>query len=110
MTQAQKGDQVKVHYTGRLTDGTVFDSSREREPLAFEVGGEGLIAGFSNGVVGMEVGQQITVTIEPEEGYGPATRRWCARCPWTPCPRASGWATRCGRRPITARCRSGSRR
>jgi len=71
MAQAQKGDQVKVHYTGRLTDGTVFDSSREREPLAFEVGGEGLIAGFSNGVVGMEVGQQITVSIEPDDGYGP---------------------------------------
>jgi peptidylprolyl isomerase len=70
MAQAQKGDQVKVHYTGRLTDGTVFDSSREREPLEFEVGSTGLIPGFSNGVEGMEVGQELTVTIVPEDGYG----------------------------------------
>lgn len=70
MAQAQKGDQVKVHYTGRLTDGTVFDSSREREPLAFEVGSAGLIPGFSNGVEGMEVGQELTVVIAPEDGYG----------------------------------------
>ncbi|MBD3221019.1 peptidylprolyl isomerase [bacterium] len=71
MAQAQKGDQVKVHYTGRLADGTMFDTSREREPLEFEVGSDGLIAGFSNGVEGMEVGQEITVTVAPEDGYGP---------------------------------------
>lgn len=70
MAQAKQGDQVKVHYTGRLTDGTVFDSSREREPLEFEVGGAGLIPGFSNGVVGMDVGDEKTVTIEPADGYG----------------------------------------
>jgi FKBP-type peptidyl-prolyl cis-trans isomerase 2 len=71
MATAKPGDQVKVHYTGRLTDGTVFDSSREREPIEFEVGGDGLIAGFSKGVEGMAVGEQATVTVEPEEGYGP---------------------------------------
>jgi len=70
MAQVKQGDQVKVHYTGRLTDGTVFDSSREREPLEFEVGAEGLIPGFSNGVVGMDVGEEKSVTIEPAEGYG----------------------------------------
>ena len=53
MAQAQSGDLVRVHYTGRLADGTVFDTSMEREPLEFTLGGGELIAGFEQAVLGM---------------------------------------------------------
>jgi peptidylprolyl isomerase len=70
MAQAQKGDKVKVHYTGKFPDGTVFDSSEGGDPLEFTAGGTELIPGVSNAVVGMEPGQSKTVEIEPSEGYG----------------------------------------
>ena len=70
MAQAKQGDRVQVHYTGRLADGNVFDSSREREPLEFEAGSEELIPGVSMAVIGMEEGEQRTVTVPPAEGYG----------------------------------------
>jgi FKBP-type peptidyl-prolyl cis-trans isomerase 2 len=66
------GDTIQVEYTGRLEDGTVFDSSdRHDEPLEFTVGDGKLIEGFENAVVGMELGEEKEVTIQPEEGYGP---------------------------------------
>jgi FKBP-type peptidyl-prolyl cis-trans isomerase 2 len=68
---AQDGDTVAVHYVGSLDDGTVFDSSREREPLSFEVGTDQVIEGFDNAVRGMKVGEVKTVRIPPEEAYGP---------------------------------------
>jgi peptidylprolyl isomerase len=71
MSQAKQGDSVKVHYTGKLDDGTVFDSSVGREPLDFTVGGGQLIAGFDEAVVGMAVGEKKTVRIAPEQAYGP---------------------------------------
>lgn len=71
MAQVQNGDLVQVHYTGRLTDGTVFDSSEQRDPLSFTAGSNELIAGFSQGVIGMEQGQTRTLTIEAEDAYGP---------------------------------------
>ncbi len=71
MAQVQNGDTAKVHYTGTLTDGTVFDSSRQREPLEFTVGGGQLIKGFDEAVVGMEVGQTKTINIPAEQAYGP---------------------------------------
>ncbi len=71
MSKAKKGDKVKVHYTGKLTDGTVFDSSAQRDPLEFVLGGGMVIAGFDQGVEGLSVGESITVTIAPEHGYGP---------------------------------------
>ncbi len=58
MQQVKSGDTVKVHYHGRLTDGTTFDSSAGREPLQFEVGSGEVIAGFDSGVQGMVVGEK----------------------------------------------------
>jgi FKBP-type peptidyl-prolyl cis-trans isomerase 2 len=71
MVQAGSGDTVKVHYTGKLNDGTVFDSSRERDPLEFTVGQQQLIPGFENAIVGMEPGESKVIDIPPEEAYGP---------------------------------------
>ncbi len=70
MTQAKKGDTVQVHYTGRLDDGTVFDSSLEREPLEFEVGGGMVIEGFDAAITGMAVGETKTVRIPCGQAYG----------------------------------------
>src|SRR5680860_1262137 len=70
MSVAKKGDKVKVHYTGKLNDGTVFDSSKDREPLEFELGGGQMIAGFDTAVDGMEVGESKTAVFSSEEGYG----------------------------------------
>ena len=55
MQQAKKGDMVRVHYTGRLTDGEQFDSSAGREPLEFTLGAGQMIKGFDTGVEGMAV-------------------------------------------------------
>ncbi len=71
MTQAKSGDSVKIKYTGRLTDGTVFDSSEEREPLSFTIGGGEVIPGFDEAVSGMEVGESKNVTIPMDKAYGP---------------------------------------
>ena len=67
---AKDGDNVSVHYTGTLADGTVFDSSRERAPLQFTVGAGQMISGFDKAVKGMKVGEIKTVTLPPEEAYG----------------------------------------
>jgi FKBP-type peptidyl-prolyl cis-trans isomerase 2 len=71
MQQVKKGDKVKVHYHGRLTNGETFDSSQGREPLEFEVGGGMVIKGFDDGVTGMAVGDKKTVNISFDEAYGP---------------------------------------
>ncbi len=71
MSQAQNGDSVKVHYTGKLEDGSVFDSSVDGQPLEFQLGQEQLIPGLEKAVVGMEVGQSKTVEIPADEAYGP---------------------------------------
>jgi len=67
---AEDGIKVKVHYTGKFDDGTVFDTSKEREPLEFTLGEGKVIPGFEAAVKGMEVGQSKTVTIPAEEAYG----------------------------------------
>ncbi|HPM75638.1 MAG TPA: peptidylprolyl isomerase [bacterium] len=71
MSQVKNGDTVKVHYTGRLSNGEQFDSSRGGEPLAFTVGEQQVIAGFEESVLGMKVGETKTINIPPEKAYGP---------------------------------------
>lgn len=70
MTQARRGDNVKVHYTGKLSDGTVFDSSSGREPLSFSLGSGQVIAGFDEAVLGMTVGESKVVQIPVDKAYG----------------------------------------
>lgn len=69
--QVKKGDKIKVHYHGKLDDGTTFDSSEGRDPLAFEVGSGMVIPGFDAGVTGMEKGEKKTIVIPSDEAYGP---------------------------------------
>lgn len=71
MTQVQNGSQVKIHYTGRLDSGKVFDSSEGRDPLEFTMGRGQLIPGFEAAVSGMRAGEKKTVTIPAHEAYGP---------------------------------------
>lgn len=66
----EAGCYVKIHYTGTLDDGTVFDSSEEREPIAFAVGGGQMIPGFDKGVVGMRVGESKELRLPPADAYG----------------------------------------
>ncbi len=70
MTEVKTGDTVRIHYTGRLEDGTVFDSSREREPLEFTVGSGQIIPGLENALPGMSVGEEKTVQVPCNEAYG----------------------------------------
>lgn len=69
--KTKNGDRVKVHYTGKLENGEVFDSSRDRQPLEFIVGEGNVIPGFEKAVLDMEIGEQKSVEIPPEEAYGP---------------------------------------
>lgn len=71
MVQAKSGDTVKIHYTGRLEDGTVFDSSAEREPLEFTISGGQVIPGFEQAVLGMTLGESKTEKIPMDQAYGP---------------------------------------
>ena len=68
---AKTGDTVQVNYTGKLADGTVFDSSEGREPFEFTLGTGRAIPGFDNAIIGMKVGEKKTVTIPADEAYGP---------------------------------------
>lgn len=79
---AQNGHKVKVHYTGKLTDGTVFDSSRDREPLEFTIGAKQMIAGFEQGVIGMQKGENKTVNIPSDQAYGPVNDQLMVEMPY----------------------------
>lgn len=71
MAKAQNGDTVRIHYTGRLSDGSEFDSSAGGDPLEFTIGQNEVIPGFENAVTGMAPGEKKTVTIPCDEAYGP---------------------------------------
>ena len=71
MTQAKNGDTVKIHYTGKLSDGTVFDTSNNKDPLQFTVGKGQVIEGFDEAVTGMVVGETKTAEILCDKAYGP---------------------------------------
>ena len=86
MATAKKGDKVKVHYTGRLKDGTQFDSSAGRAPLEFEVGAGMMIKGFAAAVNGMEVGQKVTAEIAAADAYGEANPQLIIDVPRTNLP------------------------
>lgn len=86
MSQAQPGHTVRIHYTGTLSDGTQFDSSAGRDPLEFALGGGMVIPGFEKAVEGMNVGESKSVTIAPEDAYGPRHEQLIQEVPKTALP------------------------
>ena len=75
MAEAEQGNTVKVHYTGKLDDGTVFDTSKGNEPLQFTLGEHQVIAGFEQAVLGMSEGQAKIAEIPADEAYGQRDER-----------------------------------
>ena len=71
MTAVKAGDTVRIHYTGTLSDGTVFDDSEGREPLQFTVGSGEIIPGLDQAMEGMEVGDSKNVEVPADQAYGP---------------------------------------
>jgi FKBP-type peptidyl-prolyl cis-trans isomerase 2 len=72
MKEANLGDTVRVHYTVKLEDGTIVESSEGDQPLECTLGSDTLIPGFEQGIIGMHVGERRSVTVTPEQGYGPS--------------------------------------
>ncbi|HHE32238.1 MAG TPA: peptidylprolyl isomerase [Chlorobaculum parvum] len=81
MAQVKQGDKVKVHYTGTYDDGTVFDSSVERDPLEVTVGSGMVIPGFDRALVDMELGEKKKVNIPAADAYGPRAEELVAEIP-----------------------------
>jgi peptidylprolyl isomerase len=71
MSKAKEGDTVKVHFEGYLEDGTIFGSTIGEEPFEFTIGQRNMLPGFENAVIGMQKGKTKTITLPPEEAYGP---------------------------------------
>ena len=71
MMQAGNGDTAKVHYTARLENGTVVSTTKRRPPVEIEIGSGTPILGLEQGIIGMEIGEKRTITVPPEEGFGP---------------------------------------
>ena len=71
MSKAKTGDTVQVHYTGKLDDGTKFDSSAGQDPLEFSIGAGNVIPGFESAVEGMAVGESKSIKIDAHDAYGP---------------------------------------
>ncbi len=81
MATAKQGDNVKINYTGKLVDGTVFDTSEGHEPLGFTLGGGAVIPGFEEAVLGMDVGESKNVTIPVDKAYGPRNEEMVIKTP-----------------------------
>ena len=76
-----QGTKVKVHYTGTLNDGKIFDSSEGREPLEFTIGNNQVIKGFEDGIKGMKVNEEKTIKIKAKDAYGERDERMVASVP-----------------------------
>jgi peptidylprolyl isomerase len=94
MTQSKSGDLVHVHYTGRLDDDSVFDTSDGRDPLTFQLGIGQVVPGFEKAVSGMKVGEKKTVVIPAAEAYGPRVQQLTFTAPRENLP--SGYDPRVG--------------
>ncbi len=70
MTKAKNGNKVTVHYTGKLDNGSIFDTSKDRDPLTFTLGAGEIIPGFEKAVIGMDTGESKTVHVPTDEAYG----------------------------------------
>lgn len=70
MVQAKPGDTVKIHFTGKMQDDTVVESSKDRGPLEFKIGEGNVISGLEQGIIGMQIGDKKTLTISPEDAFG----------------------------------------
>ncbi len=81
MAQAQQGDTVKIHYTGKLEDGSVFDSSEGHDPLEFTIGSGQVIPGFEEAVTGMAGGDKKEVTIPADKAYGQRNEEMIVQTP-----------------------------
>jgi FKBP-type peptidyl-prolyl cis-trans isomerase 2 len=88
--QVQNGNKVKIHYTGKLADGQIFDTSLQegRDPLEFTVGQGMMIPGFESGVMGMSVGEKKTITMASDDAYGPTREDLLFEVPITNVPPA----------------------
>jgi peptidylprolyl isomerase len=86
MKIAEKGDTVKLHYTGKMTNGEVFDSSLDLDPFEFDLGAGQVIEGFEEGVLGMKEGESKTVEIPMEKAYGPKIDEYILQVPRTQLP------------------------
>jgi peptidylprolyl isomerase len=93
MSQVKKGDTIKVHYKGTLSDGSLFDSSEGREPLEFTVGEQMVIHGFDNGVIDMKVGDKKTLNIPYMEAYGEVNEELLIEIPKSELPEELGELT-----------------
>lgn len=71
METARNGDKVKVHFTGHIKDGDIFSTTHGADPVMIEIGAGNALAGLETGVVGMRVGEQKTIEVTPQEGFGP---------------------------------------
>ena len=70
MAEAKVGDTVKIHFTGKLQDETVVETSKDRDPLEFKIGDGNVIPGLEQGVIGMAAGDKKTIAVSSEEGFG----------------------------------------
>lgn len=82
----EQGNTVKVHYTGKLEDNQIFDTSNGKQPIEFQVGANQVIPGFENAVLGLNVGDKTEVVIEPEQAYGPIREDLVVTLPKTQIP------------------------
>lgn len=79
MAAVEEGSTVVFHYTGKLSDGQVFDSSHERGPMEAEIGAGQILPAFESSLIGMEEGDNRTFTIAPEDAYGEYDESLCRR-------------------------------